>query len=55
MPEKPKEIVEDPGCPSDEKKEKRAINDVAERPYYYDDAHGYQEFDPDSDEDTENE
>jgi hypothetical protein len=23
-------------------------DDVAERPYYYDDAHGYQEFDPEA-------
>lgn len=30
-------------------------SDQAERGYYYDDAHGYEEFDPESDEETDDE
>jgi len=34
--------------------ERTAGDEVVEHPYYYDDAHGYQEFDPDTgDEDNE--
>lgn len=35
------------------KKDDSWENDQAEHAYYYDDAHGYEQFDPESDDETE--
>jgi hypothetical protein len=42
MPEKPKAQP----SKSDEPKEEQQVRKEPERSYYYDDAHGYKEFDP---------
>lgn len=50
MTGKPKEVDHK----TDQSVDKRSPGeDAAERPYYYDDAHGYEEFDPDLCEDDD--
>lgn len=49
MPDPPKEKTKE-----DEKPDREAWSDDQEnRRYYYDDAHGYKEYDPEKDEDDE--
>jgi hypothetical protein len=48
--QKPKEIP----LPNDSDRDDRS-NAVAERSYYYDDAHGYEEFDPENADDQDDE
>ena len=50
MTRKPKEA--DDGTDKNEA-DRAPGTDVAERSYYYDDAHGYEEFDPDSGDDKD--
>ena len=47
MPEKPKAQP----AKDDEPKEADQAKKESERSYYYDDAHGYKDFDPDAEED----
>ena len=50
MTGKPKEVDHK----TDQSVDKRSPGeDAAERPYYYDDAHGYENFDPNSEDDED--
>lgn len=58
MPEKDDEKKNQAIQDSDEREhgENRVwADDIRERGYYYDDSHGYEEYDPDDDESEENE
>lgn len=52
MPKSPKERSDcDPREPREPEKEDLWESDQIKRGYYYDDSHGYEEYDPDKDED----
>lgn len=54
MPDRKKEQeIEDKEKDCQQKIEDTAIRDQTERRYYYDDAHGYEDFDPDEAEEEE--
>lgn len=58
MPEKPKEESVDPKnpCEPPEKADESSWGkDIEKNDYYYDDAHGYEVFDPEADEDEDKE
>ena len=52
MDGKTKEVENKTGPPTVDRQSED--DDVAEHAYYYDDAHGYQEFDPDKEDDIDN-
>jgi hypothetical protein len=58
MPDEPKDVA-DAAEKTDAGKRDPEENDgslsTCERSYYYDDAHGYEDFDPDSDDNDNNE
>ena len=49
MPEKPKPDTKKQDRPADDEDSEKEV----ESSYYYDDAHGYEDFDPDKDEEFE--
>jgi hypothetical protein len=53
MTGKTKKVDDRTGSVENKHQRSSDANDAIERPYYYDDAHGYQEFDPDDDEGAE--
>lgn len=56
MPEKEaekKKAEDSSGRPSDEEADGTWAEDIRKRGYYYDDAHGYEEFDPEAEESDE--
>jgi hypothetical protein len=53
MPETPKQKPKSEKCETDDPKEDSWSEDQKNREYYYDDAHGYEVYTPDEDDDTE--
>jgi hypothetical protein len=51
MPEMQKEKAEETGSKPLKKERSDRSDDQKDHKYYYDDAHGYKEFDPDADDD----